>query len=218
MEPKIIREKILFVIGVYGIYYTGIYILLKPDIFQDNIILIYLILQYTAGIIDTIIRPLETEKKESQNFEKYLIFLFFITPFLLILSLVEEQNLYMWRNDLISIVGLVIYIIGGSITLLGRIQLGRLATGILVIREDHELVTRGIYKYIRHPIYAGGFIGVFAWGLVTQSIIVFILTFILYFKILNDRAIYEEGMLSNEFGEEYTQYKEKSKRFIPFLF
>jgi protein-S-isoprenylcysteine O-methyltransferase Ste14 len=42
-------------------------------------------------------------------------------------------------------------------------------------------------------------------------------SFVVYFKILNDRAIYEEELLMNEFGDEYKEYMKNSKKFIPFL-
>ncbi|MHA2028837.1 MAG: methyltransferase family protein, partial [Candidatus Kariarchaeaceae archaeon] len=53
--------------------------------------------------------------------------------------------------------------------------------------------------------------------LITQSVLVSMVSFVVYFKILNDRAIYEEELLMNEFGDEYKEYMKNSKKFIPFL-
>ncbi|MHA1675363.1 MAG: methyltransferase family protein [Promethearchaeota archaeon] len=89
---------------------------------------------------------------------------------------------------------------------------------MLVIRENHELITTGIYKFVRHPIYGAGIIGVIGFVLVVQAIFIPIITIILYFKILNDRAKYEEQMLIGEFGSDYEEYIANSKRFIPFIF
>ncbi|MCY3413143.1 MAG: isoprenylcysteine carboxylmethyltransferase family protein [Candidatus Heimdallarchaeota archaeon] len=213
---RIVIQKIMFIVIVYVVYYTGIYLWLMPEVFDDPFVFIYLILLYTGGILDTIIRPLETEKKEEGGFEKILALLFLINPFLLILAMFEVTY-YPWRNPIISIIGLVIYLSGIIMLLWSRINLGKQATGILVIRDDHELITNGIYKYVRHPIYGAGIIGVLGFMLVTQSIIIGLLSLLIYFKVLNDRAKYEEEMLCNEFTE-YPEYMTKTKRFIPFVF
>jgi protein-S-isoprenylcysteine O-methyltransferase Ste14 len=209
-------QKILFIVVVYIVYYTGIFYLIKPDIFQDTYYLIYLILLYAGGIIDTIIRPIEEEKKEEGNFEKYIAILFLLSPFFLVGAVVEVEY-YGWRNDILSIIGLIVYFFAVVMLLLSRINLGRHATGILVIRDTHELITSGIYKYVRHPIYGSAIFGILGFILITQSVLVSMVSFVVYFKILNDRAIYEEELLMNEFGDEYKEYMKNSKKFIPFL-
>ncbi len=214
---KNLRERIGFVLIVYVILYTGSYLLIMPEIFQDIYYLIYLILLYFGGIVDTFIRPIETEKKEEGNFEKFIGLLFILNPFIMMGS-VWEVNLYGWRMESIAILGLIIYTIGVIMLLVSRRTLGKQATGILVIREDHELITTGIYKYIRHPIYGAGLIGVIGFVLVVQAIFIPFITVVLYFKVFNDRAKYEEQMLIGEFGSDYEEYMAKSKRFIPFIF
>ena len=188
-----------------------------PEIFQDTYYLIYLILLYFGGIVDTFIRPIETEKKEEGNFKKFIGLLFLISPFIMMGS-VWEVNQYGWRMEIIAIIGLVIYAVGILMSLVSRITLGKQATGILVIRENHELITTGIYKYVRHPIYGASLIGVIGFGLVVQAIVIPIFTIILFFKIFYDRAKFEEQILIGEFGSEYEQYMAKTKRFIPFIF
>lgn len=211
-----LKKKFLFIIIVYVIWYTGIYLLIKPEIFEDIYYLIYLIMLYAVGIIDTIIRPIEQEKEEEVNFKKYIGILFFINPFIMILAVTEVEFLE-WRSDLISVVGLIFYLIGALMVLFSRYSLGKQATGTLIIREDHELITSGIYKYVRHPIYGSGMLGILGFVLVTQSIIISILTIIIYFKIFYDRARHEEKLLLEEFGTEYEEYMMKSKKFIPFI-
>ncbi|OLS23157.1 MAG: hypothetical protein HeimC2_27750 [Candidatus Heimdallarchaeota archaeon LC_2] len=171
---------------------------------------------YTGGIIDTIIRPIEEEKKGQGNFEKYLVILFLLNPFVLIGAVVEVEY-YGWRNDILSVIGLIVYFFAVTMLVFSRINLGKQATGILVIRDTHELITNGIYKYVRHPIYGSVIFGFVGFILITQSLLVSMISFVVYFKILNNRAIYEEELLINEFGDEYREYMKKSKKFIPFF-
>ncbi|MHA1675364.1 MAG: hypothetical protein ACTSYI_17265 [Promethearchaeota archaeon] len=113
-----------FVIIVYGILYTGSYLLIIPEIFQDIYYLLYLILLYFGGIVDTFVRPIETEKKEEGNFEKYIGLLFILNPFIMMGS-VWEVNLYGWRMESFAIIGLVIYSLCIIMLLVSRKTLGK---------------------------------------------------------------------------------------------
>ncbi|MHA2251469.1 MAG: methyltransferase family protein [Candidatus Kariarchaeaceae archaeon] len=213
-----LRRRVLFVIIIYGLYYTGIFLWFKAEIFEDLYYLLYLAIFYLSGIADTFIRPVETEKKEEGSFVIFILFLFMAAPFLLILAILEQETLYEWRNQVISIIGVIVYFFAAMLVLSSRINLGKQATGVLVIREEHDLITTGIYKYVRHPMYGGVLIGVIGFGLVAHSIIVFLITFLLYLWIFNNRAKHEEEILLNEFGDKFQEYITNSKKFIPFIY
>ena len=79
----------------------------------------------------------------------------------------------------------------------------------LEIRENHELITHGIYGYIRHPMYASQWLWVIAQPLLLQNwlagwldLFVFIL-----FYVLRVRA--EEKMMIDTFGDQYRDYMKK---------
>lgn len=76
-----------------------------------------------------------------------------------------------------------------------------------------KLVTKGIYTYIRHPIY-GAFIFIsFGSALIISSIMsIFISIITLFFY--NFKALYEEKFLDREYPS-YSLYKEQSSKFIP---
>ncbi|MHA2168301.1 MAG: methyltransferase family protein [Candidatus Kariarchaeaceae archaeon] len=218
MEKQVLLRKIAFVLIFYGIYYNVVFYFLKPDIYEDFFFLTYIIILYIFGSIDALVRPIEVEEQEQGNFVKYILFLFIISPFLLILAITENEFLFDRRLSILSWIGLVIYLVAAIIVLLSRTQLGHQGTGVLVIREEHELITSGIYKYIRHPIYAGSLVGVGGFILISQSIAISLITFILYFSIFNNRIQYEEKILIEEFGEKYVNYMNASKRLIPFVY
>ncbi len=54
-----------------------------------------------------------------------------------------------------NIFGFGILIAGFIILLVAQITLGRFYASTLIIREDHKLITHGIYSLVRHPIYLG---------------------------------------------------------------
>ena len=85
----------------------------------------------------------------------------------------------------------------------------------LEIKENQKLITDGVYKYIRHPMYFQCWIMVIFQGLILSNIFVEIFGIIcwgiLYFKRINN----EEKMMIDEFGNEYKEYMKKTGRLIP---
>ena len=53
------------------------------------------------------------------------------------------------------IIGLALFALGIDLMLTGRVTLRKNYSSILIIRENHYLVTYGIYRFTRNPIYLG---------------------------------------------------------------
>ncbi len=152
-----------------------------------------------------------------------MILLFILHPFLIILAFYENillivPYLSFWNNVIISYIGLALTIIGGLITIIARLQLGKYATGELMIQQEHQLVQRGLYRKIRHPIYLGGLIGIIGFPLVLRSLIITIAVFVLDLLVFIQRMNREEKLLQEEFGDEYRAYMNESKRLIPYIY
>lgn len=77
------------------------------------------------------------------------------------------------------------------------------------------LVTNGIFKISRNPIFLGMIVSVFGIFLITPNAITFFLTLTTYF-IIHIQIRLEEAYLSDAHGEAYLQYKKKTKRLILF--
>jgi protein-S-isoprenylcysteine O-methyltransferase Ste14 len=107
--------------------------------------------------------------------------------------------------------------IGFIICIFARISLGTNWANSyeFQIKENHELVTHGIYQYIRHPIYIGLFFMLVGGELVVQSYLVFVYMCILGGMYWQGRR--EEVLLKNHFGKTYYDYMKRSKMFIPFV-
>jgi protein-S-isoprenylcysteine O-methyltransferase Ste14 len=85
----------------------------------------------------------------------------------------------------------------------------------LELREDHQLVTSGIYESIRNPMYAALFLYAIAQTLLLSNWIAgpcFLVQFTLMFTL---RLRAEERMMSEKFSQAYEEYARKTKRLIP---
>lgn len=113
--------------------------------------------------------------------------------------------------------GLSLLVCGLSIMLVGQTTLWNNYSGFVVIKKNHQLVTHGIYRYTRNPIYLGAIIG-FA-GLPTYAASVYgLLAIMPQIAVFVVRIKMEEELLAEHFGAEYKLYLENTRRLIPFFY
>jgi protein-S-isoprenylcysteine O-methyltransferase Ste14 len=127
-------------------------------------------------------------------------------PWLGILSLPFPYWLR-WTGAVLGVLSLAIYT-------WARVTLGKEWSSSMQVREKHDLVTTGPYRWIRHPIYLammGFLIGI---TLVTANwfLIAFLIVSIVDLAL---RIPKEEQMMMEEFGNEYKAYMQRTGRLLP---
>ena len=143
-----------------------------------------------------------------------LIFFLALSVTLWDLVWVQEMN---YRLSLVNVVGLVFFSIGVTIRIVARRTLGKYFSYGLKTSQKHEIIYRGIYKYIRHPAYLGSLILSLGIPLIFSSFYGFFLMLGLIPCFLY-RIRIEESMLIKKFGNKYLEYIKKSKRLIPYVY
>ncbi len=116
-----------------------------------------------------------------------------------------------------SIIGLALFVVGLTIMLIGQITLFRNYSSTVVIREGHQLITYGIYRFIRNPMYLGAIMVTTGLPVYVASLYGYLTSLVLIPIILN-RIRLEEKLLTEEFQDSYQKYKETSKKLIPFIY
>ena len=96
-------------------------------------------------------------------------------------------------------------------------DLGRNWSPSLELREGHELVTEGVYRSIRHPMYASMWLWGVAQALLLQNWIAGWASLVMFMPLYLLRVPREERMMLDEFGEEYRAYMNRTGRVIPRL-
>lgn len=128
-------------------------------------------------------------------------------------------TVFVFENTTIQILGFILVILGCMKAIVGRHILGNNWAGSYEyqIKKDHKLIINGIYKYIRHPIYGGMWIAVTGAFIVARTYL-FIPIFLLLIIFMTYLARREEKLLSEHFGEKYTEYIMRTKMLIPFIY
>lgn len=114
-------------------------------------------------------------------------------------------------------IGLTLFVIGLTIMIVSQVTLWQNYSGFVVIKKDHRLITHGIYRFTRNPIYLGVLM-VFA-GLPAYAASVYgFLAKLVMIPTFLYRIRMEEDLLAEHFRDEYETYRETTKRLIPFLY
>lgn len=116
----------------------------------------------------------------------------------------------------LRVLGGTIYSIGMIVAVLGRVQLGGNWSDIEVGRvgEQHQVVSHGVYGYLRHPIYVGDLLVLLGLQLALNSWGVLAVAAMAPPVLV--RAIQEERVLHDVLPG-YQEYVRRTKRFIPFI-
>jgi protein-S-isoprenylcysteine O-methyltransferase Ste14 len=96
-------------------------------------------------------------------------------------------------------------------------DLGRNWSPTMQIQDEHNLVTHGIYTYIRHPIYAALWLWGCAQPLLLWNWIAGFALLVVFPPLYFIRIPREEKMMLETFGEEYSLYTERTGRIFPRL-
>lgn len=128
-------------------------------------------------------------------------------------------GLPLWSERTVTLsrpLGVLLATIGGALIILGLAYLGKNLSPLPHPKAGAQLVERGVYGLVRHPIYGGLITGTLGWALLRGSTLTLIYTFILFgFFELKTRR--EEAQLGRAFAD-YEAYRKRVRKFIPFIY
>lgn len=122
---------------------------------------------------------------------------------------VPDQAWIAWLGFALTLAGL-------AFTCWARVTLGRNWSAVVQLKQDHELIVRGPYSYVRHPIYTGLLLAYFATGLAIgewRTLIGTVILFVAFWRKLR----LEERWLCELFGDQYRHYMRDVKALVPWM-
>jgi protein-S-isoprenylcysteine O-methyltransferase Ste14 len=148
-----------------------------------------------------------------------------VVPAIMVLSLLltwlppylDGRDLWTLHQPIVPYVGLILYVLGSVLRLVPVFALGRRFSGLVAIQSGHRLKTDGIYRYIRHPSYAGLLVLCAGLALIFRCWIGLVLVAAI-FAVLLARMNSEEILLASTFGEEYEAYRRRTWRLVPWVY
>lgn len=109
---------------------------------------------------------------------------------------------------------LVFAILGVALACWSRYVLGRNWSSVVQIKQGHELIESGPYRYVRHPIYTGILLA-YLGNVLNEGDVRGAIGFAILFASFWRKLRKEEAMLGATFGASYAAYRTRTKALLP---
>lgn len=112
--------------------------------------------------------------------------------------------------------GAAITVAGLLFAIWARLHIGRNWSSAVTIKQNHELITTGPYRLVRHPIYTGLLLALLG-SAIALTQIRGLVAFPLFFFSLWYKLRLEEKWMRSQFGDAYLVYSRHTAALVPFL-
>jgi protein-S-isoprenylcysteine O-methyltransferase Ste14 len=113
------------------------------------------------------------------------------------------------------VAGVICLVIGLWLFYRSHTDLGTNWSITLEVREEHRLITQGVYRWVRHPMYSALFLYAVGQALVIPNWVAGPVNLIAFSVLFALRVRAEERMMLEGFGDEYAAYSARTKRLVP---
>ena len=113
------------------------------------------------------------------------------------------------------VAGVICFVIGLWLFYRSHADLGTNWSITLEVREQHRLITEGVYRRVRHPMYSALVLYSVGHALVIPNWVAAPSNFIAFAVLFALRVHAEERMMVEQFGDEYAAYTARTKRLVP---
>jgi protein-S-isoprenylcysteine O-methyltransferase Ste14 len=161
---------------------------------------------------------LRSNKSKAVSFDRSSILIIWLVLSLSVTAAVFESFRFNQPSAFVYYSGLGIIIAGMILRITAIISLRKMFTTTIAIQDDHALKTNGLYSFIRHPSYTGSLISFAGLGIAFGNCLSLLTLLIPITAVFIYRIRLEEKMLGKHFGNEYEDYKKKTKKLIPFIY
>ncbi len=186
--------------------------IVKAVILAANVVL--LAIRAPHGHRSRSIKVVTSRKGRPETVLLTLMWIGFFFPLIWIVSPVFSFAEYPPRVGPL-VAGILCFVAGLWLFFRSHVDLGTNWSITLEVREQHRLITHGVYRRIRHPMYTALFLYAVGQLLVLPNWVAgpsYLVPFAILFAC---RVRAEERMMIEEFGDEYAAYMARSKRLVP---
>ncbi|MCL4437677.1 isoprenylcysteine carboxylmethyltransferase family protein [Patescibacteria group bacterium] len=161
-------------------------------------------------------------KKDVRRLSGHYIIRFTIAAIIIFIVILKPSGVerflnYSWTapDSILKNIGAAICALGVALAIWARWHLGKNWSPRPSVKENHELITSGPYRFVRHPIYTGMITALF--GSALAGSFFWLIIFIVSGAVFVNRVRIEEGLMEQQFPKKYAEYKKRTKALIPFV-
>jgi protein-S-isoprenylcysteine O-methyltransferase Ste14 len=162
------------------------------------------------------------DRKKTKMRESYVQRLLYVLPlFLAFFLLSSSMPRYGWLGNRFlpdtaatQAIGVLLTAAGVGIACWARYHLGANWSGVVTLKEGHELIRTGPYRAIRHPIYTGILLALLGTAVATEEVRGLVAVAIAWLSFYL-KAKREESFLAQEFGTNFAEHCRHTGMFLP---
>jgi protein-S-isoprenylcysteine O-methyltransferase Ste14 len=159
----------------------------------------------------------DSKEKPNTYLQKLPVLLSTITLIGLIFGVFQIGTLeYITEYNSIRYIGLAVYLIFSWVQIWAFKTLGENYSQDILIKKNHQLITKGPFRIIRHPQYISQILIDLGGAAATLSYIVAPIA-VIQIPFILLRASVEDKLMAKHFGDEFSSYKKKSGFVLPFI-
>jgi len=142
---------------------------------------------------------------------------FFVFNVFVVYLKVGSLNLGAKATIIMAFVGTAFIVCGTIVNVAGRLSLKGNWGNQIRIYAHHTLVKSGVYRFVRHPLYASTILMLYGFSLLFGNILVFLLNTLIFIPFMVFRAKQEDVLLASAFPDTFSEYKTNTGLFFPKL-
>jgi len=187
---------------------------LLPDIKQIFTIYFYIIAAY--GMSEILLHFVFSGFRVRKTTDRSIILI--MVPFYLCIFLAPVENIVFERGLHYGaiITGLILLVAGIIIRIISVVTLGKNFSFVVEAGSENRLVTKGIYRHLRHPAYLASLLLSVAGCVIFSCVFAWIFFLVSIYAIMQRIKIEEEFLLKR--FPEYAGYMKRSRKLIPFVY
>jgi len=161
--------------------------------------------------------------QENEGTDRSSIWLILISVVIIQLMVVLEwayfrENFTAFRWDSFTVIGMIL-LFGGTVFRVWCIQtLGKHFTVAVETKSEQQLIKEGPYRLIRHPSYLGAYLAIVGSAVLLHAYFSILFAAVVMFLTYAYRIYVEESALVEHFGDAYREYRQETKKLIPFVY
>jgi protein-S-isoprenylcysteine O-methyltransferase Ste14 len=163
-----------------------------------------------------------TEKIDTRDLgTKWLLYLNFVFCLIISFLCISQKAPFCIRELTLPAyfakIGMLITAVGICIRIKAVLTLKKAFTLNVQISKEQQLITNGMYKFVRHPAYTGSILSLLGVSIALKNIPAILIVAICSFVCYQIRINVEEAVLQKYF-KEYNLYKEKTYKLFPYIY
>jgi protein-S-isoprenylcysteine O-methyltransferase Ste14 len=185
-------------------------------------IVVVIAIAYLYGIFEYYLSIQQRQKikilRKGDKGSLWVLFIAITVGYLLSFSIATTKigRIYYW--NILFALGILIIIVGLLIRLISIGTLKQYFTYSVTKTENHELIEKGFYKYIRHPGYLGQLLIFTGISIALSNWLSVLLMFLSTFVGYMNRIRVEENFMVDQMGVKYSDYQMRTKKLIPKIY